>query len=376
MPTVEASTNTDVDLDFLRSRSPPSTSTIGDAISIVDLFAGCGGLTLGVLEGARRIGRTARLALAIDHDPTPLSVLEATLSDTEARFSTADLGVELRGFAERPGLSERALFDGVQEPQILLAGPPCQGHSALNNHTRHDDARNDLYLKVARAARLLKPNVVVVENVRGVGRDRRAALTRCIAALEELGYEVATKSIDLSAIGVPQSRIRHVLVATQGGKFDWLFPESHRRNVAWAIGDLLDTSPNTIIDTPSRTTAVNASRIDYLFDHGEYNLPNEQRPKCHQSEHSYVSMYGRLKWDRPAQTITSGYGSMGQGRFVHPLRRRTLTPHEAARLQFLPDFVSFCAGITRTQLASMIGNVVPPQLGILLVRMLVEQQLL
>ncbi|MFI5008931.1 MAG: DNA cytosine methyltransferase [Solirubrobacterales bacterium] len=376
MPTIEASTGTDVDLSYLRSRSTPSAPSDAEDISIVDLFAGCGGLTLGVIEGARRIGRAARLALAIDHDPVPLSVLEATLPDADARFSTSDLESGLRGFTERTHPSEHALFDGIDGQKVLLAGPPCQGHSALNNHTRYDDARNDLYLKVARAARLLKPSVVVVENVRGVGQDRRAALERCTAALEELGYEVETKSVDLSAIGVPQKRVRHVLVATQGHRFNWLFPESPRRDVAWAIGDLLDASPTTVIDTPSRVTAVNASRIDYLFDNDAYDLPNEERPKCHRSEHSYVSMYGRLRWDRPAQTITSGYGSMGQGRFVHPRRRRTLTPHEAARLQFLPDFVSFGADISRTQLANMIGNSVPPRLGIVLVQMLVDQQFL
>ena len=79
-------------------------------------------------------------------------------------------------------------------------------------------------------------------------------------------------------------------------------------------------------------------------------------------------MYGRLRWDRPAQTVTSGFGSMGQGRYVHPLRPRTLTPHEAARLQFLPDYVDFSRVAKRTALATMIGNVAPPRLTISLRR--------
>lgn len=81
-------------------------------------------------------------------------------------------------------------------------------------------------------------------------------------------------------------------------------------------------------------------------------------------------MYGRLRWDAPAQTITSGYGSMGQGRYVHPGRRRTLTPHEAARLQTIPDWFTLASAGTRTALARMIGNAVPPLLGIALGRLL------
>ena len=74
--------------------------------------------------------------------------------------------------------------------------------------------------------------------------------------------------------------------------------------------------------------------------------------------------------------MTSGFGSMGQGRYVHPSRPRTLSPHEAARLQFLPDFMRFDAVTKRGALATMIGNAAPPALTIALVRALVEQKLL
>jgi DNA (cytosine-5)-methyltransferase 1 len=74
-------------------------------------------------------------------------------------------------------------------------------------------------------------------------------------------------------------------------------------------------------------------------------------------------MYGRLHWDRPAQTITSGYGSMGQGRYVHPRERRTLTPHEAARLQMIPDFFDFSDARSRGAWARMIGNAAPWKLA-------------
>ena len=66
--------------------------------------------------------------------------------------------------------------------------------------------------------------------------------------------------------------------------------------------------------------------------------------------------------DNPAPTITSGFGSIGQGRFGHPYEKRTLTPHEAARVQFIPDYFKFDSALTRVALQKMIGNAVPPKL--------------
>ena len=66
--------------------------------------------------------------------------------------------------------------------------------------------------------------------------------------------------------------------------------------------------------------------------------------------------------DKPAPTITSGFGSIGQGRFGHPYERRTMTPHEAARVQFIPDFFKFSKELNRVALQKMIGNAVPPKL--------------
>lgn len=107
----------------------------------------------------------------------------------------------------------------------------------------------------------------------------------------------------------------------------------------------------------------NLARMAWLLEHDEYDLPNHLRPACHQGNHTYKSMYGRLRWEDPAQTITSGYGSIGQGRYMHPDLPRALTAHEAARIQGFPDYFDFSACTTRSALATMIGNAVPPQLG-------------
>lgn len=334
-------------------------------------------MTVGAIEGARRAGRAAALQLAVDIWIPALDALQLTLDVDDERVAQYDLASVLGGLAETTRPTEKPLIATGAGARLLLAGPPCQGHSALNNHTRHDDSRNDLYLAVARVARLLKPAAIVIENVRGVGRDRRTALSRCAAALEELDYKVAPKLIDLHKLGAPQSRVRHVLVATRGQRFKFDDLRSHPgRDVSWAIEDLEKINGRTIFDTASVPSAENEQRMAWLFDHDVDDLPNPQRPICHRSDHSYRSMYGRLRWDEPAQTITSGFGSMGQGRFVHPHSPRTLTPHEAARLQFLPDFMDFGAATYRSELATLIGNAAPPVLTIALVEALIQQNLL
>jgi DNA (cytosine-5)-methyltransferase 1 len=124
---------------------------------------------------------------------------------------------------------------------------------------------------------------------------------------------------------------------------------------------------HSVFDQTGTPSPVNRQRIEYLFAHKLFELPDAQRPDCHRLQaHSYKSVYGRLRPNEPAQTITTGFLSMGQGRYVHPSQRRTITPHEAARLQCIPDFFHFGSVSSRTALAEMIGNAVPPKLAYIL----------
>ena len=209
---------------------------------------------------------------------------------------------------------------------------------------------------------------MLIENVPGVVHDRTGALARTERHLESLGYKIDSAVADLARLGVPQRRKRHVLVASLAGSICIKSVlEKHEippRSVAWAIRDLEHRGANGLPDTASQPSAENLKRICYLLQTDEYDLPNALRPVCHRNEdHSYKSMYGRLSWTEPAQTITSGFGSSGQGRFIHPSQPRTLTPREAARLQFFPDSFSFTAVEKRTHLAQMIGNAVPMKLA-------------
>jgi DNA (cytosine-5)-methyltransferase 1 len=110
----------------------------------------------------------------------------------------------------------------------------------------------------------------------------------------------------------------------------------------------------------------NKRRIDWLFDQDMDDLPDHIRPLCHQKGHSYQAVYGRLKWDEPSGTITTGFLTPGRGRYIHPKERRGLTPHEAARIQGFPDSFVFAEEGTHTSkkaLSKVIGDAVPPALG-------------
>jgi DNA (cytosine-5)-methyltransferase 1 len=358
------------DAKFLRS-GRPLYEDLPDPVRVVDLFAGCGGLTLGVAEAAHRSGRGIDVRLALDSNGDAAGVFHANFptatvhTDAVERWFDGDLGSKLTK-------REDDVRKVVGRVDVLLGGPPCQGHSDLNNRTRRIDARNGLYARMARAAEVLRPKMVLVENVPTVQNDVERIVEVTIAALRAAGFSVDHRVVDLLKLGAPQRRRRHVILALKGraiapGRImDMLAAgcDCHpARTVRWAIADLMDIDGTDVIDTPSIPSADNERRMSWLFQYDKYDLPNEHRPVCHQSDHSYRSMYGRLAWEAPAQTVTTGFGSMGQGRYVHPGLPRTITPHEAARLQMLPDFVDFRSARTRGAVARLIGNAVPPVLS-------------
>ena len=360
---------------FLRRAARPDYE-IGDRkLRIVDLFCGGGGLTIGAAEAARRVGLATEVTLAVEHDGAVADVY--AMNFPGARLEQADVAALFDGaLGSKLTSSERKLHRQLGDVDLLVAGPPCQGHSDLNNHTRRDDPRNALYLRAVRAAEVLRPMFVVIENVPAVRHDVGKVVDLATATLCAAHYTVASDVLRLVEFGVPQRRRRHILLAVSNELVepaDLLAMHSpcdahDGRSVRWAIGDLVERDAVSGPDAPSKPTAVNLERMQWLIDNNESDLPNELRPACHRDkEHTYNAMYGRLSWDDAAPTITTGFGSMGQGRFVHPARARTITPHEAARLQTLPDFFDVDARKGRGAWATVIGNAVPPCLGVHLV---------
>jgi DNA (cytosine-5)-methyltransferase 1 len=133
------------------------------------------------------------------------------------------------------------------------------------------------------------------------------------------------------------------------------------------LGDLVAAEPDGFMTELPELSVENRRRIDFLHDQDLYDLPDEHRnKKARESGTTYRSVYGRMYWDKPAQTITTGFLTPGRGRYVHPIARRTLLPLEAARLQGFPDdyvFNAFGETPNRTALAKWIGDAVPAPLG-------------
>jgi DNA (cytosine-5)-methyltransferase 1 len=261
----------------------------------------------------------------------------------------------------------------VEEVDILLAGPPCQGHSNLNNRTRRTDKRNLLYLTAPAMAVACRAKLCIIENVPDVLRDAHRVVETARALLIKSGYAIDEAILSAVDFGVPQSRKRHFLIAvrTDQAELDLRsVTEAFRMpatTLKHAISDLKNSTGVDWFHSPATLSAENKRRIDWLFDHGKYDLPDRHRPDCHKGGHTYPSVYGRMHWDEPAQTITTGFLTPGRGRYIHPSRRRTITPHEAARIQSFPDGYAFDLSpqpTSRNMLAQVIGDAVPPLMAL------------
>jgi DNA (cytosine-5)-methyltransferase 1 len=367
---------------FLRGASVFMSGHPRGALNVVDAFCGTGGLSLGACLAAISAGLSPRVTAAIDMDPDALSVYARNLLPATTVAKNVDALVDYHvlssgpssRFAYEPEILDERLARLVGKTDLFLAGPPCEGHSNFNNRTRRLDPRNRLYISAVALAIALQARAVIIENVPDVTNDKGSVVEAAVKLLESAGYSFRSTAV-LSAheLGGPQTRRRFFLVAAK--KDGASLPEIREllkgppRPVSWAIGDLLQVEKAIpLFDESPTLTQENQRRIDWLFDNDEFNLPNSERPDCHKNGHTYPSVYGRLWWDRPSQTITTGFLTPGRGRYIHPLQPRVITPHEAARLQCFPDsfyfFADDAATSSRKQLAKLIGDAVPPLMGV------------
>lgn len=365
---------------YLRGAQAKFNSDEIGNMSIVDLFCGCGGLALGTQEAARAVGLRPRVRLAVDVDEKALAVYAANFATTRTlradvsslvNFQVSRWGDEAR-FAYPPELLHPELSAVKGSVDLVIAGPPCEGHSNLNNRTRRADPRNLLYIDAVAVGVAIGATAIVLENVPDIVNDRSRVLETAVGLLKGCDYETTQGVLAADLLGLAQTRKRFFLAASRAGVIPFeaivrAMAKEPASTVRWAIEDLLDTEKDSILDVPAELSPENCRRIDYLFDNDIYDLPDHMRPACHRNGHTYPSVYGRLRWDEPAGTITTGFFSPGRGRFVHPVCRRTLTAHEAARLQGFPDWFVWCPSDhkapSRTQLAKLIGDAVPPLLG-------------
>lgn len=348
--------------------------------TLVDLFCGCGGLSLGVREALRVNGFALDIMLAVDNNSYALEVYKRNFDVSDKTLLNIDISTLLPSDVGKPLCeSEKDINERFTGVDIVVAGPPCQGYSNLNNHTRGKDPKNKLYLKVIRFAEITQPKAIIIENVATIIYDKNNVVSKAEELLEEMGYTVMQFVIEADKLGIPQTRKRHILVAVRQQKIEIGDVFSYNLEkvsiLSDFIYDLVDECEISkgIFYTPSAMSNDNKRRVSYLFDNDLYDLPNSERPSCHRNKkHKYVAVYGRLHWNKPAPTITGGFGSMGQGRFIHPLKPRVITAHEAARIQGFPDFFDFTSVPYRNTLYEIIGNAVPPKISALAINALVR----
>lgn len=357
-------------LKKMRTKSAPSN---GKVIRFVDLFAGCGGLSYGIHSAALEAGFRAKSALAIDLKSGPLKVYESNIPhEKNAILNMSVLDLFSLGSGSDLTKNELELKNKIGNINILVAGPPCQGHSDLNNSTRRKDPRNNLYLACIRAVEIFEPEFVCIENVPTVIHAREEVVQSTVFELVKKGYFVKTFTVNFLDLGIPQTRKRHILIASKNEQLisSLVVPDERRQTVPLRdyISDIY-VAEDDILYRSGNLSTTNVERVDFLFENNLYDLPDHCRPACHRDkQHSYKSSYGRLNMDLPAQTLTSGFGSIGQGRYVHPTERRTINSREAARIQGFPDRFDFSAIKSVTELREAIANAVPPQLTYILTR--------
>lgn len=351
-------------------------------ISYIDLFSSVGGLSLGLEEAVKSLGFRPLPLLAVDVDDGALAIHKHNHGTKrvvhESVSSLVDFKVIGQGknatLAYDPQVIGSQMEELVGKVDVVLAGPPCQGHSTLNNYSRGDDPRNLLYLTVPAIAIALKAPVVIIENVPNVLNDVDNVVESTREILLQNGYEVTGTVLAAHQLGWAQTRKRYFLVATLGhAPIDLDVVREYFAHqpmpVSWALDKIKVSTEGKdhIMNQIAEMSPLNQTRIDWLFDNDAYELPNHIRPDCHKDGHTYPSVYGRMKWTEPAPTLTTGFVSPGRGRFIHPRERRVLTPREAARLQGFPNWFDFSpptlSPSKRGQLAKWIGDAVPSILG-------------
>ena len=317
----------------------------------IDCFAGCGGMS----QGFKQAGYNVVGAIEIDADAVGVYKLNHPKVHT---WSQDIRKVTVEAILKQLGIAEGEL-------DLLGGCPPCQGFSTLRTYNGHRwtrDKQNDLIFEFQRLVLGLKPKRVMMENVPGLFDNSR--LKKFQAALEAAGYVVKADVLNVGEYGVPQRRRRLVLLASRVSGIEFAKPTAKARTVRDAIGKMpiAGKSGDALHDLPEKRSRRVAARIRQVpADGGSRSaLPNRLKLECHKNSDGFKDVYGRMAWDGPAPTITTGCFNPSKGRFLHPEANRAITMREAALLQSFPKSYKFPATLGKVKVAMMIGNALPP----------------
>jgi len=333
-------------------------------LTAVDIFSGCGGLTVGLKRaGFKVIG-------AVEIEPNSFATYKANHPDVHC-FKQDVRTIKGDDLSK---LSPNGAVD-------LVAGcPPCQGFSSLTAKYRREDPRNYLVREMSRLIKETRPKAVMIENVPGLAQKGRWLLDELIEELNELGYETSWEVLQAADFGVPQNRRRLVIFAGMGLSVPMPKP-THSRNgkddlIPWrTIQEVIDNMPTPIrLDEAGKSggpqrynwhvirtmSLENRKRLKHAKPgKSRSQLPERLRPACHKGlDKGFSSVYGRMSWDQPSVTITGGCTTLSKGRFGHPEEDRTISVREAALLQTFPKDYLFDTPFM-DYVCDMIGNALP-----------------
>jgi len=304
-------------------RELPPPDLPENAPEIIDLFAGCGGLSLPFeVCGFRSVGYEMKASAVATHSRN-LS------GECHEVFLTAGLPEERRGV------------------DVIIGGPPCQPFSQFGYQRGREDNRDGLPIFVDAMSRF-RPKIAVMENVRGLLYRNKGYLRAAARDMERLGYTVHAELLKAVEYGVPQKRERVFIVASRVG---WEWPER-------------------AVDEPVTAGAALGSLAESEDADSRYLTPKMDKYVASYEAKSHCITPRDLHLDRPARTVTCrnlGGATADMHRLKMPSgKRRMLTVREGARLQSFPDWFDFAG--TEYERCEQIGNAVPPLLGLAVAR--------
>ena len=336
--------------------------------SVVDLFCGAGGLSLGFQNAGFNISG------GVEFDNT-------VIKTHEKNFPNAiNICADIRNISD-----EDVLKNFKNKSDVIIGGPPCQGFSAANKWQSDEEKveKNRLFYEYIRFVRLLKPKVFVIENVKQIlTRENGYAKSEILRITQELGYNVNFETLKASDYGVPQKRERAIFVGIRNDlntTFDFKAIKKKKTvNVKEAISDLygvvnevdeffeLDTKPQSDYQKLMRKNSDDKiynhltkfpcekvqKRMEFVPQGGNWrDVPPEMWDTQRTNRHS--SAYRRLNEKDVSITIDTGHMN-----YFHPLYNRVPTVRESARIQSFPDDFVFVGNKTNQYL--QVGNAVPP----------------
>lgn len=336
------------------------------ALKAVDLFCGIGGLTHGLIKEGIKV------VAGIDNDDSCKFGYEY---NNKTKFIHKDiLQVSAKEIDQLFGEKEKAI-------RVLVGCAPCQPFSQLNLKKITQKQLEPLE-KFARLISETLPDVVSMENVSGLADTKKYPIFKTfIDTLEKNGYKYKYEIVDASEYGVPQRRKRLVLLASRFGEIK-LIKRTHKdkkvtvRDVIKNLEPLKDgeASSRDPLHRARKLSSTNLKRIKATpHDGGNSNSWSKDLIlNCHKKDSGKTyrgTVYGRMRWDEPAPTMTTQCVGLGNGRFGHPEQDRAISLREAALFQTFPKDYLFSdpkTPMVMSSVAKFIGNAVPVRLGVVI----------